>query len=82
MDLDIAFTGEKIIRPSSLPVENLSTRAVLKDAVLTLAPLRFGVAKGRIQGEATLDSRRQPLKTRLSGNAEGLQLAALFPDAQ
>lgn len=82
MDLDIAFTAEQIIRPSRLPIENLSTRAVLKDAVLTLAPLRFGVAKGKIQADVTLDSREKPLKATLRGSADGLQLSALFPDAE
>ncbi|WP_228529681.1 AsmA family protein [Diaphorobacter caeni] len=79
MDMDIAFTGEKIIRPDSLPIENLSTRAVLQDAQLTLSPLRFGVARGQINAELTLDSREKPLKVRLHGDANGLQLGSMFP---
>ncbi|WP_313303480.1 AsmA family protein [Diaphorobacter sp.] len=82
MDLDLAFTGEKIIRPESLPIENLSTRAVLKDAVLHLSPLRFGVAKGKIQSDVTLDSRSKPLKVKAQGTAESMQLSALFPKVE
>ncbi|WP_226858452.1 AsmA family protein [Diaphorobacter aerolatus] len=79
MDMDIAFTGERIIRPSALPIENLSTRAVLKNEQLTLSPLRFGVARGKINTDLTLDSRAKPMKVSAHGNVEGLELGALFP---
>ncbi|QIL80118.1 AsmA family protein [Diaphorobacter sp. HDW4A] len=82
MDLDIAFTGEKIIRPDSLPIENLSTRAVLRDAQLMLSPLRFGVARGQINTDLTMDSRETPLRVQLHGNASDLQLGALFPKVE
>ncbi|QIL72973.1 AsmA family protein [Diaphorobacter sp. HDW4B] len=82
MDLDIAFTGEKIVRPANLPIENLSTRAVLKDAQLSLSPLRFGVAKGKINADLVLDSRNKSLKVRLNGSANDLQLGALFPKVE
>ena len=82
MDLDLAFSGQKIIRPESLPLENLSVRAVLQDRQLRLTPLRFGVARGRIESEVLLDSRSQPLKARLQGSVQGLQLSALFPKVE
>ena len=82
MDLDLAFSGEQIIRPASLPIDNLSTRAVLEDGQLQLSPLRFGVAKGKITADVTLDSREKPLKVRLHGTANTLQLAALFPEVE
>lgn len=82
MDLDIAFTGERIVRPANLPIENLSTRAVLKDSQLSLSPLRFGVANGKINANLMLDSREQTLKVRLDGTASSLQLGALFPKVE
>ncbi|MPM74768.1 hypothetical protein SDC9_121757 [bioreactor metagenome] len=82
MDLDIAFTGESIIRPASLPIENLSTRAVLQDGKLSLSPLRFGVARGKINANLALDSSAQPLKVQLDGTADGVQLGALFPKVE
>ncbi|MFT4242283.1 MAG: AsmA family protein [Acidovorax sp.] len=82
MDMDITFTGERILRPESLPIENLSVHAVLDNAQLTLSPLRFGVAQGRIDSKVVLDSRTQPLKTQLHGTVEGLKLSALFPKVE
>ncbi|RYF52989.1 MAG: AsmA family protein, partial [Comamonadaceae bacterium] len=82
MDLDLTFTGERIVRPDSLPIENLSVHAKLQNAELTLAPLRFGVAQGKIDSRLVLDARDGPLKTQLRGSVEGLRLAALFPKVE
>jgi len=82
MDLDITFTGQRILRPESLPIEDLSVHAVLNDAQLTLAPLRFGVAQGKIDSKVVLDSRAEPLKVQLRGTVEGLKLSALFPKVE
>lgn len=82
MDLDLMFTGQRILRPESLPIEDLSVHAVLNDAQLTLAPLRFGVAQGKIDSKVVLDSRAEPLKVQLRGTVEGLKLSALFPKVE
>ncbi len=82
MDLDLTFTGQRIVRPDSLPIEDLSVHAKLQDAQLTLAPLRFGVAQGKIDSRVVLDARDGPLKTQLNGSVEGLRLSALFPKVE
>ncbi len=82
MDLDLAFSGEHVIRPEALPLERLSVRAVLDDRQLHLVPLRFGFAKGRIDSDVLIDGRSKPIKTTLKGSVEGLQLSALFPKVE
>ncbi len=82
MDMDILFKGEHIIRSESLPLEDLSLRAVMDNAQLRLAPLTFGVAKGKIESEVTIDGRTPPLKAQIRGKVEGLQLSALFPKVE
>ncbi len=79
MDLDIAFLGEELLGPAALPLENLSVRAVLKNGKLSLNPLRFGIAKGRIDAQVELDSRRTPLGAQVRATVDDLQLSALFP---
>lgn len=79
MDMDILFKGKNIIRPESLPLEDLSMRAVMDNAQLKLAPLTFGVAEGKIESEVIIDGRAPPLKAQIRGKVEGLQLSALFP---
>lgn len=82
MDMDILFKGKNIIRPESLPLENLSLHAVMNNAQLKLAPLTFGVAEGKIESEVSIDGREPPLKAQIRGKVEGLKLSALFPKVE
>ncbi len=82
MDLDLTFTGQRIVRTDSLPIEDLSVHAKLQDGQLALAPLRFGVAQGKIDSRVEMDARDGPLKTQLHGSVEGLRLSALFPKVE
>lgn len=82
MDMDLKFSGQRVIRPDSLPLEDLSVHAVLDDAVLRLEPLHFGVAKGQIESKLMLDSRKRPLTVRMDTRVQNLRLAALFPEVE
>ena len=82
MDMDIVFKGRHIIRPESLPLEDLSVHAVMENAQLKLAPLTFGVAEGKIESQVSIDGRAAPLKAQIRGTVQGLQLSALFPKVQ
>ena len=82
MDMDLTFKGRHIIRPQSLPLENLSLRAVMENAQLKLSPLTFGVAEGKIESQVSIDGRTPPLKAQIHGTVQGLQLSALFPKVQ
>lgn len=82
MDMDLKFSGQRVIRPDSLPLEDLSVHAVLDDAVLRLEPLHFGVAKGQIESKLVLDSRKRPLTVRMDTRVQNLRLAALFPEVE
>ncbi|MFN4118809.1 AsmA family protein [Acidovorax sp.] len=82
MDMDIVFKGRHIIRPESLPLQDLSVHAVMENAQLKLAPLTFGVAQGRIESQVSIDGRAPPLKAQIRGTVQGLQLSELFPKVQ
>ncbi|WP_422842944.1 AsmA family protein [Acidovorax sp. M2(2025)] len=82
MDMDIVFKGRHIIRPESLPLENLSVHAVMENAQLRLAPLTFGVAEGQIESQVRIDGRAPPLKAQIHGTVQGLRLSALFPKVE
>lgn len=82
MDMDIVFKGQHIIRPESLPLENLSVHAVMDNAQLKLAPLTFGVAQGKIESDVRIDGRSPPLKAQIHGKIVGLQLSELFPKVE
>ncbi len=79
MDVDVRFTGKQIIRRAALPIEDLDTQLTMKAGVLTLDPLRFGIAGGRLQGSVRIDGLVEPAQGSLRLNAQGLELKQLFP---
>lgn len=82
MDLDLKFDGKKIISSDQLPIDALSTHAVLRDGVLRLDPLRFDVARGKFNTVVSLDSNKKPLAGEIRGTVAGLKLSALFPKVE
>ena len=79
MDVDLKFDGKHVVSSDKLPIDALSTHAILKEGVLRLDPLRFGVAKGKFDTVVVLDSNQKPLKGEIKGTVQGLKLSALFP---
>nr|WP_183423986.1 AsmA family protein [Luteibacter sp. Sphag1AF] len=79
MDADVQFTGARISHGDKLPIDKLSTHLIMKDGVLTLDPLDFGVAGGTVGSNIKLDGSTTPMKGRINLGARHLQLKQLFP---
>lgn len=79
VDTDVQFTGHRIVRKQQLPIDNLVTRVRLKDGVLSLAPLKFGIAGGKLVSNLTLNGNSTPIKADLKLSARHLALKRLFP---
>ncbi len=79
IDADVKLTGRRIVKDPSLPITDLYTHVVMKDGVLTLEPLKFGVAGGSIASNIVLDGSGTPLKGRFSTSARHIKLKQLFP---
>jgi uncharacterized protein involved in outer membrane biogenesis len=78
----VKIRAGKIERPEQLPLDNLATRIRMRDAVLTLDPLDFGIAGGRLAGTITMDGRQPPISASAKLRVRGLQLAKLIPGEQ
>ncbi|WP_261514262.1 AsmA family protein [Burkholderia multivorans] len=79
IDADVKFTGRRIVKDPALPITDLYTHIVMTDGVLSLQPLKFGVAGGSIASDLHLDGRERPLKARASTRVRGLKLKQLLP---
>jgi AsmA protein len=79
VDADVRVRAGTIKRPEQLPLENLSARIQMKDRVLTLNPLEFGIAGGRLVGPVRLDGSSDTIRADVKMRVEKLQLAQLFP---
>jgi uncharacterized protein involved in outer membrane biogenesis len=79
LDADVRLKAGTIKRPEQLPIDNLSTRWQLRDKVLSLTPLEFGIAGGKLAGTIKVDGNREPVRGDLAMRVRQLQLAKLFP---
>ena len=79
VDADVKINAGTVKRPKQLPIDRFGTRIQLRDRVLNLDPLAFGIAGGRIVGTVRLDGNREPMRGNVSMRVQNLQLAQLFP---
>jgi AsmA protein len=79
VDADVLLRAGKIERPAQLPLENLSARIQMKEKVLTLQPLEFGIAGGKLAGTIRLDGTKDPINAAINMRVQNLKLAQLFP---
>ncbi|MFM0293141.1 MULTISPECIES: AsmA family protein [Paraburkholderia] len=80
IDADVKFTGRRIVKDVNLPITDLYTHIVMTDGVLSLEPLKFGVAGGTLASDVHLDGSATPLKGRFATSARHLKLKQLFPN--
>ena len=79
MDADVELTGKRIVQSAELPFTDLYTHVVLNDGELSLEPLRFGVAGGKLDAQIRLNGRAAPLKGSARLTARNFKLKQLFP---
>ena len=79
VDAEVSLRAKTIRRAKALPLEGLDSHLSLRDAVLTLDPLTFGLAGGELNGVIALDGRADPIQARARITARKVQVARLFP---
>lgn len=77
MDADVRFAGKRI--RGRTPVEDLQTHLVLRDGVMTLEPLDFGVAGGDVVATLALDGRAELAGVDGTFEFRRIDLRKLFP---
>ena len=77
-DADVTFTGRRF-RNETLPLNRMSTHLVLRNGLLTLDPLEFGAAGGRLEGKVVLDARAPTITGEADLRARDLDLSRLAP---
>lgn len=82
MDADVRFKGRRIEHGSSLPLSDLSTHIILKNADLQLKPLKFGMAGGTISANIKLEGDKKPMRGQAEIQARRLKLKQLMPDVE
>lgn len=79
IDADVKYRAQSIRRREALPLDDLTVHFVLKDAVVTLKPLNFGVAGGNIASTIAMNAARSPISVTADVNVRELKLNQLVP---
>lgn len=79
VDADVRMSAKEIVRPHELPLEGFAAHLRLHDAVLTLDPLEFGIAGGKLAGAVTLDGRQEPIRAHAKIRVDKVALDQLVP---
>ncbi len=79
IDADVKYRAQSIRRREALPLDDLTAHFVLKDAVVTLKPLNFGVAGGNIVSHFIMNAAKTPMSVTADVNVRKLKLNQLFP---
>lgn len=82
LDAEVKFSGKRIVRTHDIPLSDIETTIRMKDKVLTLTPLSFGMAGGRITSNIRLDGTDKTLDASARIAARGLKIRELFPKLQ
>ena len=80
-DLDVGFKAQKINAPGA-PLDNMDTRFLLKDGLLVIDPLKFGIADGTIDGKVGLDGRQDVPKVTTDLALKRLSLKRFLQDTR
>lgn len=81
MDADVRLRARRINAPG-LPLDDMDARLKLKDGVVLLDPLQFGMAGGDLRAVIRMDARTSTLRTQARIAARGLDLDRLLPDVE
>lgn len=82
LDAEVKFTGKQIVRTHDIPLRDIETTIRMQDKVLTLTPLSFALAGGRITSNIRLDGRTKVLDASARLAARGVKIRELFPKLQ
>ena len=82
VDAEVALKAGTIRRAKELPLEDFVTHLSLRDSVLRLDPLNFGVAGGHLDAVIALDGRKDPIQAHARVRARNILLAKLFPTVE
>ncbi|HUH94645.1 MAG TPA: AsmA family protein [Casimicrobiaceae bacterium] len=78
VDARVTFKGERFVT-TDLPLDDVRAGLDLKQGVLTLEPLDFGVAGGHVVSRVTLDARADVIRARADVTVRDLEIKRIVP---
>ncbi|MEN9437646.1 MAG: hypothetical protein RIR09_2301 [Pseudomonadota bacterium] len=82
VDAQVTWRAKTIRRAKALPLEDFDVHLSLRDSVLKLDPLHFGVAAGQLNAVISLDGRKDPIQAQAQLQARKIHIDQLFPTVE
>ena len=82
VDAEVTLKAKAIRHVKALPLEDLAVHLSLRDSVLILDPLNFGLAGGQLNAVISMDGRKDPIQAHVRIQARKILLSKLFPTAE
>ncbi len=79
VDAEVSLNAKSIRSDKSLPLDDLVAHASLRNSVMTIKPLDFGVAGGQLRSTVVLDATQKTIQAHAQVRARAIQMARLFP---
>lgn len=80
VDADLVYTADKVNAPGA-PLEGVALTVSLREGVLQIAPLRVGIAGGRVDARIRIDARQDVVATTGDIRFNGFDLKRFFAAA-
>lgn len=82
LDVEATLVGRRVVHPPALPVDSLEAVLRITDGVLTLEPLKLGLAGGSAVATVRIDARVAPMRATADVEFRSLRLGRLFPTVE
>jgi uncharacterized protein involved in outer membrane biogenesis len=82
MNSEVTYMAAKVTNARHLPIDRISAGVNLKNGVLKLDPLSFGIAGGTMTGQLHIDSHSNPATVEAHLKGKSLELSRMFRDVR
>ena len=79
VNAEVQLRAKTLRHAAALPLEDLVSHLSLRDSILTLDPLDFGLAGGKLNAKIALDGRNHPIQAKARVLVKNVYLGKLFP---
>ena len=79
LNAKVLLTAQRVVRAANFPFDNFRADFRLHDAQITIDPLEFGMADGKLRARVALDARKPQISAAAAGQVRNMRVAKIFP---
>ena len=79
LNAKVELSAQRVVRAANFPFDDFHANFRLQDAQITIDPLEFGMADGKLRSRVAMDARKEVIATRATGQVRGVRVAKIFP---